>query len=98
LAKPSCQTTTENEDSDQLSSDEEEKGAKRRCQKKKRCESKNGLPPRKALKKLVMKELEQLAPHIFETLIKCKELGQDFPKGNQSDLVAHTEVACDGCD
>lgn len=36
---------------------------------------KRNLPPRKALKGLILKELDKIAPNIFESLMKCKELG-----------------------
>ena len=45
-------------------------------EKPRRCAAKsNGLPPRKALKSLIMRELDKTAPMIFEELMKCKELG-----------------------
>jgi len=41
-----------------------------------------GLPPRKALKGLVQKELDKVAPAIFEELMKCKELGKVCDKNS----------------
>lgn len=35
----------------------------------------NSLPPRKAIKKLIFRELENQAHLIFEQLMKCKEIG-----------------------
>jgi PB1 domain len=57
-------------DSEDVSSADEEQEPKQKCMAKK-----TGLPPRKALKCLIMKELKASAPFIFESLIKCKELG-----------------------
>lgn len=42
---------------------------------KHRCKRGTGLPPRNAIKKLICRELEKQAPHIFAELVKCKELG-----------------------
>jgi len=35
----------------------------------------NALPPRKSIKKLIFREMDTLAPKIFEQLMKCKEIG-----------------------
>lgn len=75
-ANMDVQTTSKNPDSDSddsaggNSSADEGQEPKQKCMAKK-----TGLPPRKALRCLIMKELDASAPFIFESLIKCKELG-----------------------
>lgn len=63
------------EEMDMDSEEEGHRGGHKRCFKR----GKNsGLPPRKAIKKLIFQELETSAPQIFEQLMKCKEIGQPF--------------------
>ena len=58
-----------------------------------------GLPPRKAIKKLIQQELEQQAPQLFEQLMSYKLQGKEFPADNSSkpEITTHQGVACDGC-
>jgi len=38
------------------------------------CSKAGALPPRNAIKKLIVRELEKSAPQIFQELSKCKDL------------------------
>eukprot|EP00997_Jenningsia_sp_PLL12_P008306 NODE_505_length_1667_cov_85.426452_g419_i0.p1 GENE.NODE_505_length_1667_cov_85.426452_g419_i0~~NODE_505_length_1667_cov_85.426452_g419_i0.p1 ORF type:complete len:222 (-),score=28.74 NODE_505_length_1667_cov_85.426452_g419_i0:671-1336(-) len=53
------------------------------------------IPPRKALKKLLKREMERQAPELFEQMMKAKDEGKEC---NLTDAVArHMNVTCDGC-
>ncbi len=71
------------------------------------CNKAGALPPRNAIKKLIVRELEKSAPQIFSELSKCKDLnnlgkvnsaanGQQ-PIVNQLFALKTHNVACDGC-
>lgn len=70
LAAPKTESDSEDSDVGGSSSADEQPEPKVKCMAKK-----SGLPPRKALRCLIMKELDSSAPMIFENLIKFKELG-----------------------
>ena len=71
------------------------------------CNKAGALPPRNAIKKLIVRELEKSAPQIFQELSKCKDLnnlGKANVGVNGSQQVVNQEfalkthnVACDGC-
>lgn len=53
------------------------------------------------MKRLIYRELDQIAPQIFMALMSNKQLGQPLQsqeKQNEtSQIVTHTNVQCDGC-
>lgn len=94
-----CQPRVNEESSEESEEEEEVKG---RCRTVRPCRRPMGLPPRKAMKRLICRELDQIAPQIFQELIECKELGKPCVKPGEeqihtSQVVTHPNVACDGC-
>ncbi len=85
-------------DKKDYSSEEEVKKPKKE-KKEKKVKEEGLLPPRKALKRLIERELERQTPDIFMTIMKSKELGSPVKKEDlaEAGITTHTGVCCDSC-
>ena len=64
------------------------------CVRAKKKNSECGLPPRKAIKKLIQQEVDAISGELFGSLMKNKEL---MGEGSCDGVVTHVGVQCDGC-